>query len=232
MATLMSRPCAKTYLVARPCMHRPTPIELISHCVPLQQYQAPSPYRNQSCTGGLCERGMRPGLMGYPPRQLHYVCRAAEMAETPITDADTASQSLAPAQDGYYSIALEGCEYLFGVTIDGRLNLRDAYVMDYETGVYAQPALHQGVPDQPQHFQELAWSETFDGDVMMQKDPWEKVYKVYLVEVMSIEPYCLNLEKVYVLDHESRDVRALDVVKPTEPYDLKDMTLRIRCAAC
>jgi hypothetical protein len=69
----------------------------------------------------------------------------------------------------------EGCEFLFGVTIDGRLNLRDAYVMDFATGVYAQPTIHPRVPDQPHLYQEFPWTEKFDGDVMMQKDPWEKV---------------------------------------------------------
>lgn len=68
-----------------------------------------------------------------------------------------------------------GCEYLFGVTIDGRLNLRDAYVMDNETGVYAQPNIAPEVPYEPHHYQELPWSETFFGDSMMQKEPWEKV---------------------------------------------------------
>lgn len=68
-----------------------------------------------------------------------------------------------------------GCEYLFGVTIDGRLNLRDAYVMDNETGVYAQPDIAPEVPYEPHHYQELPWSETFFGDSMMSKEPWEKV---------------------------------------------------------
>jgi hypothetical protein len=69
----------------------------------------------------------------------------------------------------------EGCEYLFGVTIDGRLNLRDAYVMDFATGIYAQPSIDEGVPEEPDLYHEIPWAQRYEGDRMMLKDPWEKV---------------------------------------------------------
>jgi hypothetical protein len=34
--------------------------------------------------------------------------------------------------------------------------------------------------------------------------------------------------QVYVLDHETRDVRVADVHKPEEPFDMSNMVLRLR----
>ena len=58
---------------------------------------------------------------------------------------------------------------------------------------------------------------------------WTQVYKVYLIKVEQEEPFRLNLEDVFSLDHATRELRKEHVTRLTEETDPTNITLRIRC---
>ena len=72
----------------------------------------------------------------------------------------------------------DGCEFLIASMPDGSLDLRDVYVMDHESGIYARPATHGKLPAKPVQYHEVQWKLRFDGDSLKGKfplPPWEKV---------------------------------------------------------
>lgn len=70
----------------------------------------------------------------------------------------------------------DGCEYLIAETGDGRWDLTDVYVLDNDTGIYARPDIASSVV-QPQVYVEVPWVEEFLGDVIHDKQPWQKVIR-------------------------------------------------------
>ena len=69
----------------------------------------------------------------------------------------------------------DGCEFLVAQTPDGRMDLRDVYVLDQDGGVYARPETTGEMPQEPQMYVAVPWRQEFLGDLSHNKDPWTKV---------------------------------------------------------
>lgn len=54
---------------------------------------------------------------------------------------------------------------------DGKLDLRDVYVMDEEAGMYARPEVTGDMPPAPAHYIRVPWREEFLGDIAYAKEP-------------------------------------------------------------
>lgn len=92
--------------------------------------------------------------------------------------AEAAQQAgaLVPDRQGYRSFQLEGAQFLIAQTPEGRLDLRDAYVAPSsgEEDAEAEPAWRrvegvEGLPAQPQAFQEVPWYTEWGGDVVAEE---------------------------------------------------------------
>ncbi|KAK9840759.1 hypothetical protein WJX81_002878 [Elliptochloris bilobata] len=134
---------------------------------------------------------------------------------------------------GYHAIPLEGCEFLFRETEDGRLDLRDAYVYYLDADMYLPPQVEGELPQAPLHFEELQWAKESTGDTMKKQPPWRKVQQVYLIEVTDIDSYSLDLERVWVLDRTTRKLsrcaveRSPSLAETSEEFS-GELVLRIK----
>ena len=71
----------------------------------------------------------------------------------------------------------DGCELLVASTADGRLDLGDAYVMDWESGQYARPAVVGDVPPGPRALTCVPWEDRFLADTLYKKRGYTKARK-------------------------------------------------------
>lgn len=148
-------------------------------------------------------------------------------------EASTESEESQTADDtsesqGYASIQLDGCEFLVAQTADGRMDLRDVYVLDQDGGVYARPVTSGEMPQEPALYVAVPWRQEFLGDLSHNKDPWIKDLKMFLIQDAPTEGGMLSLENVFVLDAASRSVAREEVVRETDSEDPLDNILRIR----
>ena len=79
----------------------------------------------------------------------------------------------------------EGCEFLVAQTPDGRMDLRDVYVLDQDGGMYARPVTTGEMPPEPQLFVAVPWRQEFLGDLSHNKDPWTKVRLFETINVIQ-----------------------------------------------
>lgn len=80
----------------------------------------------------------------------------------------------APLAERSARLLQDGCEFLVAQTPDGRMDLRDVYVLDQDGGVYARPVTTGEMPQEPQLYVAVPWREEFLGDMSHNKDPWTK----------------------------------------------------------
>lgn len=172
------------------------------------------------------------------------VCRAAEQdlaveMEDMIDEARPSEVSVdadeeqaadeTPEGQGYASVSLEGCEFLVAQMEDGRLDLRDVYVLDEEAGVFARPETTGDMPEEPAQYVQVPWREEYLGDRSNGKDAYHRDLKMFLIHDNSTEDGgMLDLERVFVLDAASRSVAKEEVVRETASDNPLDLILRIR----
>lgn len=68
----------------------------------------------------------------------------------------------------YTVLELDTCEFLIG-SADDRLDLRDVYVYDKESGLYGSVTVEGQLPRAPTMFQMLPWTELYLGDSLTNK---------------------------------------------------------------
>ena len=96
-------------------------------------------------------------------------------------------------------LELDTCEFLIG-SVDDRLDLRDVYVFDKESGLYGSVAVEGQLPKGPTMFQMVPWTELYLGDSLTNK-PEEVCHCIRVVGTtcwgMSSYVVCLYI-MVYV----------------------------------
>jgi hypothetical protein len=71
----------------------------------------------------------------------------------------------------------DGCDFLIAEAPDGRLDLGDVYVHDFESDEYTQLFVGEGAPAGSAMFQAVAWSREDCGDAVYNKPPETKVWR-------------------------------------------------------
>eukprot|EP00891_Asterochloris_glomerata_P007275 jgi/Astpho2/7275/fgenesh1_pg.00113_%23_81_t len=141
-------------------------------------------------------------------------------------DEDDPGALLAPGE-AYHVIELSGCDFLIAVTEEGRLDLNDVFVEDFDQDMSARPEVLGELPEQPLLLQEIEWAAKDLGDTLKFKDPKTVVRKVYLVEITDTQPHQLNLKRVWVLDSDTRTLARAQVEHRAKLDDPREWTLRI-----
>jgi hypothetical protein len=142
-------------------------------------------------------------------------------------------------RQGYRSFQLESCEFLVAETPEGLLDLSDAFIVDAHAqssgdrggggGAFERAPADDGIPAGPARYQEAEWGSSYSGNVLDGSAPKRWVFKVYLVPVLSADPYQLDLSRAYCVDGATRGLRRCDVrwLAPRDA-DPRDLRLRIR----
>ena len=149
-------------------------------------------------------------------------------------DADPPTSLAPPDRARYHAFELDGCEFLVSLLDDGRLDLRDAYVLDKGAGVYARPSGDDPATlPPPAPFVAVPWEEKFHGDTLYRKPPRSRTLRMYLVPSTArdggdAETAPLDLTTVVVLDADARSVARAPVVDQTTKGAQGGTTLRIR----
>ncbi|CAL8466490.1 g6026 [Coccomyxa elongata] len=167
-------------------------------------------------------------------------CRGHHLRATAPADVEEESVSTSGTTEielqgrSFRVLQLEGCEYLIHTDSAGRLTLQDCFVHDLETDIYAEPTFSGRMPDAPMRYAEVPWIVQFFGDRVYNKAPWQRVERIYLVAIREpddIAEFSLNLDDVFILDRETRDIKRGQVIwnkNITADTDPTTLTLRIR----
>ncbi|KAK9902818.1 hypothetical protein WJX75_007278 [Coccomyxa subellipsoidea] len=90
------------------------------------------------------------------------------------------------------------------------------------------------MPETPLRYAEVPWTVQYTGDSVYGKAPWQRVERLYLVEIREPDEradFSLNLDSVFVLDRVSRELKRGEVIwneSIDAGTDLTTLTLRIR----
>ncbi|EIE19823.1 hypothetical protein COCSUDRAFT_44249 [Coccomyxa subellipsoidea C-169] len=90
------------------------------------------------------------------------------------------------------------------------------------------------MPESPVRYVDVPWVVKYSGDSVYGKSPWQRVERVYLVELRDPDEradFSLNLENVFVLDRQTKELSRGQVIRNESinaDTDVTTLTLRIR----
>jgi len=109
------------------------------------------------------------------------------------------------SRKGYHSIPLGDCEFLVAKDSQGQYDLRDVYLLDNDSGIYARPETAGEMPTDAATYQEIPWISVTDGDPWKGKTGSSSCSRVYLVKWHSLSPVRrIDPREVYMCDANSR----------------------------
>lgn len=116
---------------------------------------------------------------------------------------------------------------LIAETPDRKLNLSETYVLDTATGDLERIALSGDIPAEPLWYEDAEWAAEYPGNVLEEKPEKRWVLRVYFIAVASIDPFRVDMERVYLLDGARRTLSKLEV-RRLAPPDTPPEELRVR----
>lgn len=121
---------------------------------------------------------------------------------------------------------MDGVELLVSETPDGLLSLKDCYVFEQGSNDYAEPSMEGEFPQYHQRYQCIPWTEEYLGDTWARQEPWVKIKKMIFIPILSLEPYEIKMDDVFIFSAETKRFWKAEVER-AGPF-IVDPVLRIR----